>query len=85
MTTEAAKASAAGQSTRTLCQALALLNALPGSDEGQRARTVTIEVLCERHPEAQAAAEAWAASSVPWDLAGLDEAVFAAALTAIGA
>ena len=79
------KAKASEQTTQTLCEALVLLAALPGSDAGRMARAVTLDVLCERHSEARAAAEAWADECAPFDTASLDAAVVGAALTAIGA
>ena len=48
------KAKASEQTTQTLCEALVLLAALPGSDAGRMARAVTLDVLCERHSEARA-------------------------------
>jgi hypothetical protein len=77
------KAKASAQTTRTLCEALFLLAALPGSEQGRMARAVTLDVLCERHPEANAAAKAWAEDRPAFVTATLDAAVTGAALAAI--
>ena len=49
--------------TLLLCQSLEMLDARPKLDEAERlTRGVLIDVLCERHPEADAAFSAWADS-----------------------
>lgn len=49
--------------TALLCGALEQLDRKRGLDEAERlTRSVLIDVLCERHPEADAAFDAWAAS-----------------------
>jgi hypothetical protein len=78
------KALAARQSTQILCEALVTLAAQPNMPETRMTRAVMLDVLCERHPEADAAAEAWAESD-SYDMAEHDAAVIGAALTAIGA
>lgn len=54
---------AAQRPTELLCRALEVLDAKPGKDEAERlTRSVLMDVLCERHPEADAAFETWAQS-----------------------
>ncbi len=72
----------ASQSTQALCEAIVMLAALPRTPETNLTRAVILDVLCERHSEAEAAAEAWAESDDETDLAAV---VASAALTAIGA
>ena len=79
------KARAGEQSTQILCEAIVTLGSLPRTPETNMTRVVMLDVLCERHPEAEAAAEAWAASDATYDPADHDLAVVGAALTAIGA
>ena len=78
------KARTAAQSTQTLCEAILILAAMPRTPEGCLAHAVMTDVLCERHPEAEAAAEAWAEDE-NLDTADYDAVVVAAALAAIGA
>lgn len=78
------KARAAQQSTQTLCEAILLLAGMPRTPEGCLTHAVMTDVLCERHPEAEAAAEAWAEDE-SLDTADYDAVVVAAALAAIGA
>lgn len=53
---------AARQPTGTLCEALLMLDAKRKPSEEERlTRAVLLDVLCERHPEADAAFDAWAA------------------------
>lgn len=79
------KARAATQSTQVLCEAIVMLASLPRSPETSLTHAVMSDVLCERHPEAEAAAEAWAESDDDTGSVGLDAAIVGAALTAIGA
>lgn len=72
----------AAQSTQTLCEAVVLIAAQPRSDETNLVRAVMLDVLCERHPEAHVASEAWAESDTEDDLTAV---VVSAALAAIGA
>ncbi len=52
---------ASRQPTETLCASLLMLDAKPSLDEAERlTRRVLMDVLCERHPEADAAFGAWA-------------------------
>jgi hypothetical protein len=53
------KAFAARQPTLTLCGSLAMLDKGKLSEEERLARAVIMDTLTERHPEAEAAAEAW--------------------------
>jgi hypothetical protein len=76
------KARAAQQPTATLCEAVVMLAGRPRTPETNLTRAVMTDVLCERHPEAEAAAEAWAESD---DETDYDAVVVGAALTAIGA
>ena len=76
------KSRAAAQSTQTLCEAIVALASLPRTPETNLTRAIMLDVLCERHPEADAAAEAWAESDTEDDI---DAVVAGAALTAIGA
>ena len=47
--------------TAVLCEALTTLDQRPKLDEAEKlTRAVLIDVLCERHPEADAAFDAWA-------------------------
>ena len=78
------KAFTGRQSTQVLCESLVMLRSLPNTPEHRLARAVMLDVLCERHPEAEAAAETWAASE-SYDVSDHDAAVISAALTAIGA
>ena len=73
---------AADQSTQALCEAIVILAGMPRSPETNMTRAILLDALCERHPEAEAAAEAWAESDDEADLADF---VLGAALTAIGA
>lgn len=51
------------QSTRMLCEALQVIAGKPKPDEAERmTRAVLLDVLCERHPAADAAFDAWADS-----------------------
>lgn len=51
---------ASRHSTKQLCEALSVLDR-GGLDEAERmTRAVLIDVLCARHPEADAAFDAWA-------------------------
>ena len=77
------KARAAQQSTATLCEAILMLVGMPRTQETCLTHAVMFDVLCERHPEAEAAAQALAESDE--DMAGYDAAVISAALMAIGA
>ena len=77
------KALTAAQSTQTLCEAIVMLADMPRSPETCLTHAVMTDVLCERHPEAEAAAEAWAESDL--DMADYDAVVVSAALAAIGA
>jgi hypothetical protein len=79
------KARAAQRPTATLCEAVVMLAGLPRTPETTLTRVVMLDVLCERHPEAEAAAEAWAESDDDSGTAGHDAAILGAALTAIGA
>ena len=54
------KAFAARQPTPTLCEALTVLDGRKLSDEERLSRAVIMDVLCERHPAADAAFDAWA-------------------------
>ena len=72
----------AQQSTATLCEAIVMLAAMPRDPATSLTRDVMTDVLCERHPEAMAATEAWVDSD---DETDLDAVVAGAALTAIGA
>lgn len=66
------KARSATIPTPTLCEALEVLDRKPKLDEAERlTRHVLIDVLCERHPEAQQAFDAWAEA----DDTGLRDAV----------
>jgi hypothetical protein len=78
----ALKARTAEQDTATLCEVIVLLSGMPRTDETNLTRAVVTDVLCERHPEAMAAAEAWVDSDDDIDM---DAVVADAALTAIGA
>lgn len=78
------KARTAQQPTQTLCEAIVTLAGMPRTPETNLTRAVIIDVLCERHPQAEAAAERWAESET-FGPVGLDGAVAGAALTAIGA
>lgn len=70
------------QGTRTLCEALTVLEAKPKLDEAERmTRAVLIDVLCARHPEADAAFDAWAYGPT-WQTAPAVEAITTAALAA---
>ena len=54
-------ARAASIPTRQLCEALEILDAKRDTDDAERlTRSVLIDTLCERHPEADAAFGAWA-------------------------
>lgn len=77
------KALAARQSTEVLCEALLVLAGEPVTAEMRLTHAVMLDVLCERHPEASAVAEALAESEC--DTTAYDAAVIGAALTAIGA
>ena len=79
------KTRTAQQSTAVLCEAIVMLAGTPRTPETTLTRVVMLDVLCERHPEAEAAAEAWAESDDESGAAGHDAAVLGAALTAIGA
>jgi hypothetical protein len=73
---------AAKQPTATLCESLLILEAKPKLDEDERlTRSVLIDVLCARHPEANAAFDAWAAGPT-WMTAPAIEAITTAALAA---
>jgi hypothetical protein len=75
-------ARAAQVPTVTLCGALTALEAKPRLDEAERlTRAVLIDVLCARHPEADAAFDAWAAGPT-WMTAPAIEAITTAALAA---
>ena len=78
------KARAGQQPTATLCEALVMLAGMPSTQETRMTRAAMLDVLCERHPEADAAADAWAESD-SYDHAEHDAAVIGAALAAIGA
>ena len=78
------KARTAQQPTAALCEALVMLASMPSSQETRMTRAVMLDVLCERHPEADAAADAWAEGD-SYSHADHDAAVIGAALTAIGA
>ena len=78
------KAFTGRQSTQVLCESLVMLRSLPNTPEHRMALAAMLDVLCERHPEADAAAEAWAESD-SYDISEHDAAVIGAALTAIGA
>lgn len=68
---------AAGQTTATLCESLVTLDRKTRLDEAERlTRAVLIDVLCGRHPEADAAFGAWADGPEP---GGAIEAIVAAA------
>lgn len=70
------------QSTATLCEGLTALEAKPKLDEPERlTRAVLIDVLTTRHPEADAAFDAWAAGPT-WMTAPAVEAITTAALAA---
>ena len=70
------------QSTATLCEGLTALEAKPKLDEPERlTRAVLIDVLTARHPEADAAFDAWAAGPT-WMTAPAVEAITTAALEA---
>ena len=70
------------QPTATLCGSLLMLEAKPKLDEAERlTRSVLIEVICNRHPEANAAFDAWAAGPT-WMTAPAIEAITTAALAA---
>jgi hypothetical protein len=79
------KTRTAQQSTQTLCEVIVMLASMPRTPETNLTRAVVLDVLCERHPEADAAAERWADSNEILGSAGLDSAVAGAALAAIGA
>ena len=72
----------AQQSTATLCEALVIVAGMPRTPETSLVRADVIEVLCERHPEVETAAEAWAFGD---DETPYEAVIVAAALTAIGA
>lgn len=78
-------ARAAQQSTAALCEAVVTLAGMPRTPETILTRIVMLDVLCKRHPAAEAAAEAWAESDDESGTAGHDAAIVGAALTAIGA
>lgn len=78
------KTFAARQPTARLCESLVLLASMPNTPETRMTRAVMLDVLCERHPAADAAADAWAESD-SYDVAEHDAAVIGAALAAIGA
>ena len=70
------------QPTATLCEGLTALEAKPTLDEPERlTRAVLIDVLTARHPEADAAFDAWAAGPT-WMTAPAVEAITTAALAA---
>lgn len=57
------KAAASRRPTGLLCQALEILDRKRNPGEAERlTRAVLIDVLCERHPEADAAFDAWTES-----------------------
>lgn len=61
-------AAASRHDTALLCDALAQLDRRPRMTDAERmTRAVLIDTLCARHPEADAAFEAWAAdeSTIP--------------------
>ena len=69
--------------TQTLCEALTVLEAKPKLDEAERmTRTVLMDVLCERHPEANAAFDAWASEEAAYMATTAVEAITGAALAA---
>ncbi len=83
----AMKARAATQTTKTLCDALAMLRGkgTRRTPEESLTRSVLIDVLCERHPQAAAAADAWADDdSEAYNLNAHDSCVIGAARTAAG-
>ena len=70
------------QSTTALCEGLRTLEAKPKLDEPERlTRAVLIDVLTARHPEADAAFDAWAAGPT-WMTATAVEVITTAALEA---
>src|SRR5215475_2816364 len=72
------------QPTPLLCDALRTLEAQPKLDEAERmTRSVLIDVLCERHPEADAAFDAWAYGDT-WQTAPAIDMITTAALAAAG-
>jgi hypothetical protein len=78
----AMKAKAAQQPTRTLCEALTVLDGR-NLDEAERlTRSVLIDVLCERHPQADAAFDAWASEEPAYMASTAVEAITRAALAA---
>jgi hypothetical protein len=78
------KTFAARQPTARLCESLVMLASMPNTPETRMTRAVMLDVLTERHPEADAAAQAWAEGD-SYDVAEHDAAVIGAALAAIGA
>jgi hypothetical protein len=76
------KAFAARQPTLTLCGALDALDGPKLSDEERLSRAVVMDVLCERHPEAEAAAEEWAEDESTVAPRGLAEVITEAARNA---
>jgi hypothetical protein len=75
--------------THALCDALLMLGLKLGEsglDEAERmTRAVLIDVLCKRHPEADAAFDAWATDFEAYMKATAEEAITSAALAAVGA
>ena len=70
------------QSTATLCEGLMMLDR-PGMDEAERlTRAVLIDVLTARHPEADAAFDAWATDEAAYQQSSAVQAITAAALEA---
>lgn len=72
----------AQQSTQVLCETLLIVAAMPRTSETNLVRADIIEVLCARHSEVEAAAEAWAFGDdeTPYEAVVID-----AALAVIGA
>lgn len=74
----------ARQSTQVLCEAVVTLAGLPRTPETNLTRAVMLGILCERHPEADAAAETWAESDTAYDPDDYAAVIVGAALTVIG-
>lgn len=81
-------AEAAAQTTKTLCDALLLLNAVVAERKMDDAEHLTEAVisdeLCRRHPEVNAAADRWVEDPEMWKT-DLTEVIVVAALAAVEA